>query len=100
MLREDQVRLYRYRPLDEAPDAGKRRIPVLIAYALIGRFEMIDLQEDRSLVRKLLRHGLDVYAVDWGYPGRAERWLTIDDYVNGYLDACVDAVRERSGATR
>ena len=36
--------------------------------------------------------------IDWGKPKRAQRWHGIDDYVNGYLDDCVDVVRKRSGA--
>jgi len=91
--REDMVRLYRCTPVVENPHA----VPVLITYALVGRFQMIDLEADRSLVRKLLAQGFDVYFVDWGTPGRAQRWLTIDDYVSGYLDRCVDYIRERSG---
>ena len=94
--REDMVRLYRCTPVVDKPHA----VPVLIAYALVGRFQMIDLEADRSLVRKLLAHGFDVYFVDWGTPGRAQRWLTIDDYVSGYLDRCVDFIRTRSGADR
>jgi len=70
----------------------------LITYALVGRFQMIDLEADRSLVRKLVAQGFDVYFVDWGMPGRAQRWHTIDDYVSGYLDRCVDFIRARSGA--
>jgi len=58
---------------------------------------MIDLEADRSFVRKLLAEGLDVYMVDWGLPERAQRWLTIDDYVSGYLDDCVDVIRRRAG---
>ena len=69
-------------------------MPVLLAYALVGRYQMIDLEADRSFVRKLLAEGLDVYMVDWGHPTRAQRWLTIDDYVSGYLDDCVDVIRE------
>jgi polyhydroxyalkanoate synthase len=91
--REDMVRLYRCTPVVDNPHA----VPVLITYALVGRFQMIDLEADRSLVRKLLAQGFDVYFVDWGTPGRAQRWLTIDDYVSGYLDRCVDYIRERSG---
>ena len=92
--REDMVQLYRCKPIVEKPHGT----PVLIAYALVGRFQMIDLEADRSLVRKLLARGFDVYFIDWGLPGRAQRWLTIDDYVSGYLDRCVDVVRERSGS--
>jgi len=91
--REDMVRLYRCKPLAEHPHA----VPVLITYALVGRFQMIDLEADRSLVRKLLTQGFDVYFIDWGLPTRAQRWLTIDDYVSGYLDRCVGVIRERSG---
>jgi len=90
---EDKLTLYRFRPLGE--DAGLA--PVLICYALVNRPWMVDLQEDRSLVRGLLQRGLDVYLIDWGYPDGADRFLEIDDYVNGYLDRCVDAVRRASG---
>ena len=34
---------------------------------------MADLQEDRSLVRNLLKLGIDLYVVDWGNPSRADR---------------------------
>ncbi len=94
--REDMVRLYRCRPTVDKPHP----VPILIAYALVGRFQMIDLEADRSLVRKLLASGFDVYFIDWGLPGRAQRWHGIDDYVSGYLDRCVDVIRQRSGAER
>lgn len=89
MYAEDKLVLYRYRPL--AKPAGLS--PVLIVYALVNRPYMLDLQPDRSLIRGLLEAGLDVYLVDWGYPERADRWLTLADYVTGYLDRCVEHVR-------
>ena len=94
--REDMVRLYRCTPVVEKPHG----LPILIVYALVGRFQMIDLEEERSLVRKLLASGFDVYFIDWGLPKRAQRWLTIDDYVSGYLDRCVDVVRERASVAQ
>lgn len=93
IYREDMVRLYKYRPLQQKT----RGVSVFIVYALVGRYQMIDLEADRSFVRKLLAEGVDVYMVDWGHPTRAQRWLTIDDYVSGYLDDCVDVIRERDG---
>ena len=54
---------------------------------------MMDLQPDRSLIRGLLARGLDVYLVDWGYPDADDRRLSLDDYVNRYLGACIDHVR-------
>ena len=58
---------------------------------------MVDLQDDRSLVKNLLAKGEDVYLIDWGYPDGADRWLTLDDYINGYIARCVDAVAKRTG---
>jgi polyhydroxyalkanoate synthase subunit PhaC len=96
VYREDMVRLYRCRPTG----AQRKGIAVLIVYALVGRYQMIDLETDRSFVRKLLAEGIDVYYLDWGNPTQAHRWLTIDDYVSGFLDNCVDIVREREGIER
>ena len=85
---EDRMQLFRFRPLAE------RRVatPLLIVYSLVSRHTMTDLQEDRSMVRKLLAQGLDVYLVDWGYPMPVDRWLTTDDYISGYLDGCVEHI--------
>ena len=93
---QDKVTLYHYRPLAEQ----KVCTPVLITYGLIGRWTMTDLQEDRSLVRNLLNLGVDLYVVDWGNPSRADRWLTLDDYILGYLDGCVTEVARRAGMDR
>jgi polyhydroxyalkanoate synthase len=96
VYREDMIRMYRSRPTA----ARRKGVAVLIVYALVGRYQMIDLESDRSFVRKLLAEGIDVYYIDWGNPTRAQRWLTIDDYVSGYLDNCVDVVRAREGVDK
>lgn len=90
---EDKLTLYRYRsPSGKAPT---QPVPLLIVYALVNRPYMADLQEGRSLIRALLEKGLDVYLIDWGYPDRSDRFLTLDDHINGYLDRCVDVIRRR-----
>ena len=91
VYREDNVVLYRYKPVVEK----SYEIPLLIVYALVNRPYMVDLQENRSLVRNLLALGMDVYLIDWGYPKRNDRWITIDDHVNSYIANCVDVLRER-----
>jgi hypothetical protein len=42
--------------------------PVLVLYAPVNRFHIMDISPDRSVVRALLSRGLDVYLLDWGYP--------------------------------
>ncbi|MBI1733015.1 MAG: class III poly(R)-hydroxyalkanoic acid synthase subunit PhaC [Gammaproteobacteria bacterium] len=91
VYREDKVVLYHYEPRVPQPLA----IPVLICYALVNRPYMADLQDGRSLIQGMLKQGLDVYLIDWGYPDGGDRYLTLDDYINGYLDRCVDVIRRR-----
>jgi polyhydroxyalkanoate synthase len=88
VYREDKLTLYRYRAI--APSANLP--PVLIVYALVNRPYMMDLQPDRSLIRRLLELGLDVYLIDWGYPDGADRFVDLNDYINGYLHRCLSVV--------
>lgn len=92
IYQEDRTTLYRFKP--DIPERANS-IPVLIVYALVNRPYMTDIQEDRSTVKGLLNEGLDVYLIDWGYPDMADQYLTMDDYINGYLDRCVDVIRKR-----
>ena len=88
VYREDKLTLYHYRPI--APSASLP--PVLIVYALVNRPYMMDLQPDRSLIRRLLELGLDLYLIDWGYPDGADRFTDLNDYINGYMHRCLGVV--------
>ena len=94
IYQEDKVILYRFKPENPQPS---NPVPVLIVYALVNRPYMTDLQENRSTVQGLLDAGLDVYLIDWGYPDLADQYLTMDDYINGYLDRCVNVIRKNHG---
>ncbi|WP_312370404.1 class III poly(R)-hydroxyalkanoic acid synthase subunit PhaC [Stenotrophomonas sp.] len=86
---DGKVKLYRF--VSEHPGNGQP--PLLIVYALVNRPYMVDLQDGRSLVQKLLALGQDVYVLDWGYPDRSERYLTLEDYLLRYIDGAVDHLR-------
>ena len=93
VYQEDKLTLYRYQPRVEKPHA----VPLLIVYALVNRPYMMDLQEDRSMIRGLLDSGLEVYLIDWGYPDAGDRTLTLVDYVQRYIGHCVDLLCDRHG---
>lgn len=89
---EDKLTLYRYNRDSEATF----KTPVLIVYALVNTYKMLDIQPDRSYIKNLLNAGLDVYLIDWGYPTQADKYISIDDYVNGYINNCVDFIRKKN----
>jgi len=91
VYREDKLVLYHFMGANK-PTA---KTPILISYALVNRPYMVDLQDDRSLVKNLLAQGEDIYLIDWGYPDQSDRYLTLDDYINGYIKRCVDVVAKR-----
>jgi polyhydroxyalkanoate synthase len=90
---EERMTLYHYVP--QSRGARGTDTPLLIAYALVNRQYMMDLQADRSLISQLVGSGRDVYIIDWGYARPIDRYLTMEDYIDGYIGDCVDIVRQR-----
>src|ERR671930_41760 len=83
--------------------------PLLIIYAPINRFYIMDLNPKTSVVRNLISNGLDVYLLDWGYPissskgvgGEQEEQdnqslLSLSDYIN-YINDAVQTIKDRTG---
>jgi polyhydroxyalkanoate synthase subunit PhaC len=93
---EDHIKVYHY--IGE----GKPRFktPLCFVFALVNRPYIMDLKEGRSIVANYVKAGFDTYLIDWGTPTRAERFLTTDDYVNGYLLNVVEHLRERNGSDK
>lgn len=88
---EDNLVLYHFKSRTKKQNS----VPLLIVYALVNRPYMADLQDGRSMIQGLLDEGVDVYLIDWGYPDAADKYLTLDDYINGYINNCVDAICDR-----
>jgi len=89
---EDRVSLKHYRP-----EKIRLKTPLLVIYALINRETMLDLQPQRSVVESLLKQGVEVFMVDWGYPTRKDQFLTIGDHVNGYIANIVEFICKKNG---
>jgi polyhydroxyalkanoate synthase len=90
---ENKLELLHYEPIAETT----HDVPILIVYALVNRPYILDLQAERSVVRRLLEAGFDVYLIDWGEPTLLDHSLTLADYVDRYIDNSVDVVRDRAG---
>ncbi len=93
---QDKVKIYHYTRTTPA----KCKIPVLVSFAIMNRHDVLDLQPDRSLINKLLEEGLDIYIMDWGYPTKADRYLSMEDYILGYMSDAIDFVAKRNGVQK
>ncbi len=91
---EEQMTLWHYLP---AEGSERKKTPLLIVYALVNRQYMMDLQSDRSMISQLVAGGIDVYIIDWGYARPMDRFLTMEDYIEGYIGDCVDIIRKKHG---
>ncbi|MSP67130.1 MAG: alpha/beta fold hydrolase [Alphaproteobacteria bacterium] len=66
--------------------------PILVVPSLVNRGYILDLTEERSLMRGLASLGLAPYLVDWGVPGPAEASFGVGDYVTQRLAPALDEV--------
>ena len=67
--------------------------PLLIIYAPINTFHIMDLNPRRSIVRNLLASGgLDIYLLDWGYPDWSDNNVSLEDYL-GYVADAVKVIK-------
>src|SRR5919112_3394660 len=83
-----KTRLLHYHNIDKKEgEQEKSSKPLLIIYAPINRFHIMDLNPKRSVVRNLLSNGLDVYLLDLGYPTKEDDKLSLNDYVDYVKDA-------------
>ena len=90
-----KTRLLHYHDIGEKEGERKKNSkPLLIIYAPINRFHIMDLNPKRSVVRNLLSNGLDVYLLDLGYPTKEDDKLSLNDYVD-YIKDAVQAILKK-----
>ena len=89
-----QLRYYGNTP---GPGQG---VPVVLVPAFVNTPAILDLDAERSVVRRFLERGFDVYVVDWGDPSRLDTTLSLDDYVGRYLRSSVSLAADMADSDR
>jgi polyhydroxyalkanoate synthase len=92
----NKAKLYRYTPV--VPEEQRKRIPILIVFAIMNRPQVIDLRPGHSFVEFMIHRGYDMYLLDWGAPGPEDKDLSFDDYVLEYLPRVVRKLKSVSGS--
>ena len=83
----NKAKLYHYIPV--VPPEQRRRIPLLMVFAIMNRPHVLDLRPGHSFTEYMLKHGYDLYLLDWGAPGPEDRNMKFDDYTLEYLPRVV-----------
>lgn len=96
LWQQGSARLLRYR----APSAKSAvaATPILAVCSLINRPYVLDLLPERSVVRRLLDGGRDVWLLDWGAPLFGDEQRDLASYALDVLGGAVDEVRRVTGA--
>jgi polyhydroxyalkanoate synthase len=79
----NKAKLYRYVPV--VPQEERKRVPLLMVFAIMNRPHVLDLRPGHSFVEYMLRHGYDMFLLDWGAPGPEDKNMCFDDYTLEYL---------------
>lgn len=77
-----------------SPSAGPA---ALFLPSLINRAYILDLAEDRSLLRTAAASGLHSFLLDWGEPGDGEKKFAIEDYIDGIVIPALEEIKNRTG---
>ncbi len=96
VFEEDKLKLYHYNKSTRSVN----KVPTLIVYALVNTPSMMDIGKDKSFIKKLVDSGLDLYLIEWGFPTADDKYISLDDYINIYIDDVVDHIRKESGADK
>jgi class III poly(R)-hydroxyalkanoic acid synthase PhaC subunit len=66
--------------------------PLLMIYAPINRYHILDLSPERSVVQKFVSAGFDVFLLDWGEK-QSDNKPMLSDYVD-YVGQAVEQIRK------
>lgn len=65
--------------------------PLLIVYSIINRYHIMDISKERSVIKRLLEEGIDVYLLEWGDVSYSDL-LSLKDYL-GDIKYAVERIK-------
>lgn len=76
----------------------RQKTPILVIYSLINRHYILDLLPKVSVIRNLLDQGFDVYSTHWGTPTSFDKDLSLENYIEEYVEDAVAKIKEITGS--
>ncbi len=84
----------------KSSSASKQKTPILVIYSLINRHYILDLLPKVSVIRNLLEQGFDIYSTHWGTPTLYDKDLSLENYIEEYVENAVEKIRELTGCEK
>ncbi len=94
----NKAKLYHYVPV--LPPEQRHKLPLFLVFAIMNRPHVLDLRPGHSFVEYMLKHGHDVYLLDWGIPGPEDCNIDFTDYTLEYLPRALRKLKSVSGSDR
>jgi polyhydroxyalkanoate synthase len=91
VYRMDDVRLLHYFQLSNNGASTKYSTPLVIVYAPVNSYHIMDIRRGRSIVEHFVSAGFDVYLVDWGR--QLNNKPSLSEYVN-YIHKSIEEVKK------
>ncbi|HWV81459.1 MAG TPA: class I poly(R)-hydroxyalkanoic acid synthase [Hyphomicrobiaceae bacterium] len=96
VFQNDIFQLIQYTP----STAKVREVPLLIVPPWINKFYILDLTEQKSLIRYIVSQGFTVFVVSWVNPDARLANKTFEDYMREGIHAATDAVQRETGVEK
>jgi polyhydroxyalkanoate synthase len=91
----NKAKLYHYVPV--VPPEKRHKLPLFLVFAIMNRPHVLDLRPGHSFVEYMLRHGYDIYLLDWGVPGPEDKDLDFAAYSLDYLPRAIRKFKAVAG---
>lgn len=91
VYRNDDVRLLHYYQVGNERTLMKNNTPLLIVYAPVNSYHIMDIRRGRSIVEHFVSVGFDVYLIDWGR--QLNNKPSLSEYVN-YIHKSIEQIKK------
>jgi polyhydroxyalkanoate synthase len=91
VYRNDDVRLLHYYQVGNERTLMKNSTPLLIVYAPVNSYHIMDIRRGRSIVEHFVSAGFDVYLIDWGR--QLNNKPSLSEYVN-YIHKSIEQIKK------
>jgi polyhydroxyalkanoate synthase subunit PhaC len=93
VFRNEVLELIQYKPQTESV----YQRPLIICSPQVNKFYAMDLSPEKSLMKFVVSQGLQLFAVSWCNPTKAQRDWTMSTYAQA-IDEAVDVARQITGS--